>query len=100
MVGGAIADPAPTSERSVKLSLHSTPEHPSCWHTAPAVGAGVSTTTTEPFQSSGLANAIVMLEVPKEILLSLRTSRVSTSSRHLHLNASAGVAFLPLHSDV
>jgi hypothetical protein len=41
----------------------------------------ISTTTTEPFQSCGLANAIVMLEVPKEFLLSLRTSRVPTSSR-------------------
>jgi len=34
MVGGAIADPAPTTERSVKLSLHSAPEYPGhChWH--------------------------------------------------------------------
>jgi hypothetical protein len=34
MVGGAIADPAPNSERSMKLSLHSAPEYPGhChWH--------------------------------------------------------------------
>jgi len=46
MVGGVIADPAPTTEPDVRVSPHPAPEYKGCCHTAPAVGAGVSTTTT------------------------------------------------------
>lgn len=54
MVGGVIIDPSAalrtgptsTSEPDVRISPHPAPEYKGCCHTAPAVGAGVSATTT------------------------------------------------------
>ena len=68
MAGGAIADPPPIQNRA--CDFHRT-------RLLSTQAIVISTTATEPFRSCGLANAIVMLEVPKEVLLSLRTSRVS-----------------------
>lgn len=58
MVGGAITDPTSTSEPDVRISPHPAPENTGCCHTAPAVGAGVSTTATEPSDSCDLASAL------------------------------------------
>lgn len=53
-----VTHPTAGTEPDMTLSRHPASEYTGCCHTAPAVGAGVSTPTTEPSDSCGLASAL------------------------------------------